>query len=142
MTSSAISAKPTPPMLETVPGKHASITSAPSPSDSKIWAPQYEDSVEMPIFDSTLRRPSSAAAQNFRRASSGVGRGGDASVPLAFSSANRACTDGRAVGPGSAVAQDEDASALPDSAPCGAAQPVERGAEPPPVRPGLRVPGR
>ena len=83
-------------MLETVPGKQVSITSAPSPSASKIWAPQYEESVEMPIFDSTLRRPCSAAAQNLRRASSGVGRGGDASVAPAFSSANRACTDWRA----------------------------------------------
>ena len=79
-------------MLETVPVKHCSITSPPSPSASKIWAPQYEDRVEMPIFDSTLSRPCSAAAQNLRRAPPGVGRGA-AALPRAFSCANRACTD-------------------------------------------------
>src|SRR2546422_323475 len=62
-----------PPIVDTVPVKQRSITSAPSPSASKIWAPQYDDSVEMPIFEMILRRPFSAAARNRKRASSSIG---------------------------------------------------------------------
>src|SRR5437660_1555960 len=62
--SSAISANPMPPMVETVPVKQRSTTSAPSPNASKICAPQYEESVEIPIFERTLRSPFSAAARN------------------------------------------------------------------------------
>src|SRR5205814_1936841 len=75
-TSSAISANPIPPIVDTVPVKQRSITSAPRPSASKIWAPQYEDSVDIPIFARTqahgaLRRRAQAiegAAEGVRSA--------------------------------------------------------------------------
>ena len=47
----------------------------PGPRISKIWPPQYEESVEMPIFDRILSSPFSAAERNRRAASRGVGRG-------------------------------------------------------------------
>ena len=64
-----------PPSGDAVPAKQVLITSWPRPSTSKICAPQYELSVEMPIFDRILSRPFSAAERNCARASAGVGRG-------------------------------------------------------------------
>ena len=43
-----------------------SMTSWPRPSASKICAPQYEESVEMPIFDRILSSPFSAAVRKRR----------------------------------------------------------------------------
>ncbi len=37
--------------------KYVSMTSRFRPTASKIWAPQYENSVEMPILEMTLSRP-------------------------------------------------------------------------------------
>src|SRR5690606_39877947 len=50
--SRAISSTPSPPMRDTVPVKKRSTNGLPSPIHSKIWAPRYEASVEIPIFRS------------------------------------------------------------------------------------------
>mmetsp|Transcript_26802 Transcript_26802/g.86548 ORF Transcript_26802/g.86548 Transcript_26802/m.86548 type:complete len:252 (-) Transcript_26802:1712-2467(-) len=42
-------------MREAVPLKHMSITSLPKPTASKIWAPRYDWTVQIPILDMTLR---------------------------------------------------------------------------------------
>mmetsp|Transcript_5879 Transcript_5879/g.18050 ORF Transcript_5879/g.18050 Transcript_5879/m.18050 type:complete len:305 (+) Transcript_5879:4025-4939(+) len=46
-----------PPMRDGVPRKHSSMTSAPTPSASKICAPLYDASVLMPILAMVLRMP-------------------------------------------------------------------------------------
>ena len=61
-TSAASAAKPSPPVVEVVCAKQRSVTSGPSPSASKICAPRYPSTAEMPIFDMILRTPSSTAA--------------------------------------------------------------------------------
>ena len=48
---------PTPPMRDAVPVKWRSTSSGARPTASKIWAPQYDGIVEMPILDSVLRSP-------------------------------------------------------------------------------------
>ena len=51
-----------PPTTDGVPVKHTSTTSGPRPITSKIWAPRYESTVEMPIFDRIFSTPASTAA--------------------------------------------------------------------------------
>ncbi len=55
--SSITSNRPMPPTLLAVPRKYLSTSSRFSPTASKIWAPQYDMYVLMPIFDITLFRP-------------------------------------------------------------------------------------
>ena len=62
-----------PPIGDAVPAKQVSITSWPRPSTSKICAPQYEERVEIPIFERILSRPFSAARGSRSAASAGVG---------------------------------------------------------------------
>ncbi len=50
-----------PPIRLLVPVKYRSTRSASSPMASKTWAPQYEDTVEMPILDMILRTPLDSA---------------------------------------------------------------------------------
>ena len=61
MASSASWSKPTPSTRDAVPLKHFATTAALSPSASKICAPLYEASVEMPILANTLSMPCSTA---------------------------------------------------------------------------------
>ena len=61
MASSASWSKPTPSTRDAVPLKHFATTDALSPSASKICAPLYEASVEMPILAKTLSMPCSTA---------------------------------------------------------------------------------
>ena len=51
-----------PPTIEGVPVKQVSTTCGARPMTSKICAPRYESTVEMPIFDITLSTPPSMAA--------------------------------------------------------------------------------
>ncbi len=60
-TSSASTSSPTPPIRLTVPVKYSSTTSAARPTASKIWAPVYDATVEMPILDMILMTPLQAA---------------------------------------------------------------------------------
>ena len=60
-TSAAISSRPIPPIRLLVPVKCRSTSSPSSPIASKTWAPQYEDTVEMPIFDMIFRTPLDSA---------------------------------------------------------------------------------
>ena len=46
-----------PPMRDAVPVKCRSTSSDERPTASKICAPQYEGTVEIPIFDIVLSRP-------------------------------------------------------------------------------------
>ena len=46
-----------PPILLGVPVKYRSTSRGSSPTASKTWAPQYEETVEMPIFDMIFRTP-------------------------------------------------------------------------------------
>ena len=48
-------------MRDAVPVKYSSTSDLWSPTASKICAPVYEATVEMPIFDITLRMPLPAA---------------------------------------------------------------------------------
>jgi hypothetical protein len=64
-----------PPIGDAVPSKQVATTSCPRPRISKICPPQYEDRVEIPIFERTLSRPFSAAERNRFAASVGVGLG-------------------------------------------------------------------
>ena len=69
-TCSPSARKPRPPIGETTPGKHRSITSSARPSASSALAPRYESSTEMPRRDIDLRTPSSTAVRYFARTSS------------------------------------------------------------------------
>ncbi len=72
-TSAPSAAKPMPPTIDGVPRRHSSTTSGPRPSTSKICAPRYPSTVEIPIFDRILSTPSST-----RRLQLGLRlRGGD-----------------------------------------------------------------
>ena len=57
----AIWAYDTPPSRLTVPVKQSTIMLWPMPMASKIWAPWYDRTVEMPIFDMTFNTPRSHA---------------------------------------------------------------------------------
>ena len=61
-TSAPSAAKPMPPTIDGVPRRHVSTTSGPRPSTSKICAPRYPSTVEIPIFERILSTPSSTAA--------------------------------------------------------------------------------
>src|SRR4051812_27898554 len=63
-----------PPIGDDVPSKQAEITSWPSPSASNVWAPQYDERVEIPILERILSSPFSAAERYRSRAFAGVGR--------------------------------------------------------------------
>ena len=52
------------------------MTSREMPSASNAWAPQYDDTVEMPIFEMDLSSPLQYAAMRFRSASSASGTAG------------------------------------------------------------------
>ncbi len=52
-------------MTDAVPVKQRSITAGPSPMASKICAPAYDCSVEIPIFERILSSPFSAALRYF-----------------------------------------------------------------------------
>ena len=54
--------QPMPPTTLGVPVKHTSTTSGARPTTSKIWAPRYESTVQMPILDRILSTPASTAA--------------------------------------------------------------------------------
>ena len=58
-------AKPIPPTVDGVPRRQRSTTSSPRPSASKICAPRYPSTVEIPIFDRIFSTPSSIAAWSF-----------------------------------------------------------------------------
>ena len=53
-----------PPTIDGVPLKQTSTTSSARPMISKIWAPRYESTVEMPILDRILSTPASVADWN------------------------------------------------------------------------------
>ncbi len=55
--SAAISFRPTPPTRDGVDGKKRAATSPPRPTASKMAAPRYDWTVEIPILASTLSRP-------------------------------------------------------------------------------------
>jgi hypothetical protein len=59
-------------MREGVRVKCFSITSSLRPTASKIWAPQYENKVEMPILEIIFKSAFSLALIKFLDASSGV----------------------------------------------------------------------
>ena len=48
---------PIPPIRDGVPVKWRSTSSEPSPTASKICAPQYDEIVEMPILEIVFSRP-------------------------------------------------------------------------------------
>ena len=52
-------------MRDAVSEKHMAMTSSPRPSASKICAPLYDWSVEMPILAMTLRMPTPTALMYF-----------------------------------------------------------------------------
>ena len=56
-TSRPSSSSPTPPMREAVPVKYRSMTPLSRPTASNIWAPEYENNVEIPILEMTLSKP-------------------------------------------------------------------------------------
>mmetsp|Transcript_24767 Transcript_24767/g.83235 ORF Transcript_24767/g.83235 Transcript_24767/m.83235 type:complete len:200 (-) Transcript_24767:2322-2921(-) len=60
-TSACRASNPAPPMRDGVPARHMSTTEAWRPTASKIWAPLYDCSVEMPILDMTFNRPLASA---------------------------------------------------------------------------------
>ena len=57
MPLSRISSTVIPSTLLEVPVKYFSITLSESPTASKIWAPQYDWKVEIPIFEKTFSIP-------------------------------------------------------------------------------------
>ena len=59
-----------PPMREGVPTKAVSMSSLPRPIASKICAPWYDESSEMPILERILRTPASSALRVLTYASS------------------------------------------------------------------------
>ena len=63
---------PTPPSWLTVPVKNSSTRSCDRPIASKTWAPRYDATVEMPIFDITLSTPLPSALMRLATAFSSV----------------------------------------------------------------------
>jgi hypothetical protein len=63
-------------MREGVPGNQRSTSPGPSPTASKICAPQYDCTVEIPIFERTFSSPFSTALMYFASAvASSIGGG-------------------------------------------------------------------